>query len=186
MRPFCRGIVLVSLLGLAVGACTRPRQAATPAASPSGSSTDGAAAPRRLSDEEILPTAIGMVSEINVLRVERGLPPLAPSGALMALAITRADSMAEGRYLGHEDPSGQSPAARDLLAAAGMRGPVAELVYGSQGSLDQLATRAVHAWQSSPANRDALLSPDYAYAGVGVQGDETWWKVSLVLASSEP
>jgi uncharacterized protein YkwD len=133
-----------------------------------------------------MPTAIGIVNEINVLRVEAGLPPLAPSGVLMALAMARADGMAAGKYLGHEDPRGASPAARELLAAAGVRGPVAELVYGNQGPLGQLATQAVQAWQRSPANQEAMLSPAYAFAGVGIQGDGIWWKVSLVMAGSEP
>ncbi len=104
----------------------------------------------------------------------------------MALAMIRADAMAEGRYLGHEDPTGPSPSARQLMEDTGYRGPVAELVYASQGELEMLATNAMRAWDSTPANQAVLLSPEYAYAGVGLQGDGNWWKVSLLLAASEP
>lgn len=145
-----------------------------------------AVGPQRLSDEERMPAAIETLSALNVKRVQAGLAPLTASGALMALAAVRAEGMVEGRYLGHEDPAGSSPSAQQLLQDTGFRGPVAELVYASQGELDALATDAVRAWDGTPTNQAVLLSPEYSYAGVGLQGDGTWWKVSLLLAASEP
>jgi len=133
-----------------------------------------------------MPTAIALVSAVNVLRVQEGRPALTASGTLMALAVERALAMADGRFLGHEDPSGASSSAGQLLESTGFRGPVAELVYAGQGNLEQLAADAVRAWQSTPANRDVLLSSDYRIAGVGIQGDGTWWKASLLMAAEEP
>jgi uncharacterized protein YkwD len=133
-----------------------------------------------------MPAAIEMVSGVNVLRAQEGLLPLTASGTLMALAMVRAEAMAAGRYLGHEDPAGASPSARQIMENTGFRGPVAELVYASQGPLETLAMDAVRAWEGTPSNRDVLLSPEYALAGVGLEGDGSWWKVSLLLAASEP
>jgi len=142
--------------------------------------------PRPLSEDESMPAAIGMVSAVNVLRAQAGVPPLAASGTLMVLGRVRAEAMAEGRYLGHEDPAGAPPSARQIMDDSRFRGPVAELVYANQGSLETLATDAVRAWERTPTNREVLLSPEYAFAGVGLEGDGSWWKVSLLLAASEP
>ncbi len=133
-----------------------------------------------------MPTAIGILSAVNVLRTREGRPPLTASGTLMVLAFARARGMSEGKYLGHEDPNGRSPTARRLLEEAGFQGPVGELVYGSRGSLDTLPADAGRAWQAGQANLEALMSADYHFAGVGVMGDGTWWKVSLLLAQAEP
>ncbi len=187
MRRIRLGALCLLLAGLLIGACTRKTvQDAT--LLPYAGEVDLPAAdrPRSLSDAEGMPTAIGMVSAVNVLRVQAGLPPLAASGTLMVLGKVRAEAMAEGRYLGHEDPAGASPSARQIIEDTGFRGAVAELVYANQGPLETLATDAVRAWERTPANREVLLSPEYAFAGVGLEGDGSWWKVSLLLAASEP
>jgi len=187
MRRIALGALCLLLAGLLSGACTRKTvQNATLLPYAGEAVLPAADGPRSLSDEEGMPTAIGMVSAVNVLRVQAGLPPLAASGTLMVLGKVRAEAMAEGRFLGHEDPAGASPSARQIMEDAGFRGPVAELVYANQGPLETLATDAVRAWERTPANRELLLSPEYAFAGVGLEGDGSWWKVSLLLAASEP
>ncbi|MCJ7513247.1 MAG: CAP domain-containing protein [Anaerolineales bacterium] len=192
MRPSRITTAKAALLSaLWITACSRasapaPPLASTSEAQPAASTALHAGRPEQLSEEQMMPAAIGVVSAANVLRIQAGLPPLTASGTLMGLALARAQGMTASKYLGHEDPSGASPSAQELLQATGFRGPVGELVYGSQRNLEGLAADAVRAWEASPANRELLLSSKYRYAGVGIQGDGNWWKVSLLLAASEP
>lgn len=135
---------------------------------------------------QVSPVVQAIVSRVNELRAQADLAPLVSTSNLMGIAQLRAEDMVARDYFSHNDPQTGQPAPESLLLSSGYTGQVAENLYTTNASLDQLAEATVQAWQDSEAHRDNLLDPSYRYTGVGVMGDGTWWKVCELLAEQAP
>lgn len=157
----------------------------TPTASPSqtpSQSTVDALARRSLLVAEANEVLLGLNQERQAL----GLPLLGAPAALSGIAFVRAEDMITRNYLGHEDPADGSIPAWSLMVAAGFGGRLAETLFVATGPLDQVAASALATWIASPDHRALLLDPSLRYAGAGLMGDGTWWKLVLLLAEQAP
>lgn len=136
--------------------------------------------------QDLTPIGEMLLVRINHDRDVLGLPALTPSQALDQVAGLRAEDMLARDYLASNGPGDASIAAKDLMAVAGYRGRLGELIYEYVGPLDSLADASVGAWMASDAHRALLLDTTYRYDGVGVIGDGERWIVSLVFAEQGP
>ena len=110
-----------------------------------------------------------IVQQVNEIRAEKGLRPLALSPALTAAAVAHTRNMAQLGFFSHESYDG-TQFWRRIAQFYGQRGyagwSVGEnLVFGSEPmSADDL----VQAWLDSPPHRKNLLNPTWHEIGVGV------------------
>ena len=103
---------------------------------------------------------------INRARVERGLPALAHSRELAAVARAHSEDMARRHYFAHRSPEDLGPA--DRVKADGMRyQAVAENIAVNSG-VDSPVDVAVQGWLESRHHRENLLNAAYVLTGVGV------------------
>jgi uncharacterized protein YkwD len=160
---------------------SEPCALAAPSQTPS-QATAGAYA-RRLA---LVPKALEVLEGLNRERQALGLPLLEAPPVLSDIAFVRAEDMMTRDYLGHEDPADGSTLAWSLAVAAGYGGRLAEALFATTGPLDEAAASALATWLASPENRAVLLDPVFRYAGAGLTGDGTWWKVVLLLAEQAP
>jgi len=100
---------------------------------------------------------------INSYRAEHGLAPLAPHGALQALARQHSLEQAASGRMSHAGYRERSAAARE----AGLSVLCAENVGHKYRNARQLFS----GWKSSAPHRTNLLRPNIRYAGVSVVGD---------------
>ncbi|GAA2811493.1 CAP domain-containing protein [Saccharopolyspora taberi] len=125
----------------------------------------GLIAPERSEADQILDMT-------NQARAEAGHPPLRFADALNRAALAHSADMAAGGFLSHTGTDGSDPA--DRAKAAGYPvGAIAENI--ACGSDDPL--RTFQQWLESPEHCDNMLSPAFAEAGVGHDGD--YWTLKL-------
>jgi uncharacterized protein YkwD len=105
--------------------------------------------------------------QVNALRAESGLAPLAPDVALVEIARARSRDMAANGYFGHNPPNGC-----DYVCLMGRNGVsyayAGEVIAWNTAGWSQAAGLAVRTWGNSPPHRDKLLDCHYTRAGAGV------------------
>ncbi|HUG39808.1 MAG TPA: CAP domain-containing protein [Longimicrobiales bacterium] len=162
---------LTAALALVLGACALPGSTVAPAGMPAG------APPCPATRGQLV------VDRINVIRLDRGLRPLAIEERLVRAALAHtADQAGRGAAgVGHVGSDGSAPG--DRLTAAGYTWRlVAENVAAGIPS----AEAVVAGWMDSPPHRATILSPDAVHAGVGYVyrldgGPSHYW--TLVVAA---
>jgi uncharacterized protein YkwD len=125
---------------------------------------------------------------VNRERVNEGLPPLAYSAKLSAIARSHSADMAARGFTDHVNPDGLNPSDRAKKAGYNIikrkknsiRTGVGENIYEHQAymtgdgretpyldDVNTVAKKAVMGWMNSPGHRKNILNPDYTSAGVG-------------------
>jgi uncharacterized protein YkwD len=105
---------------------------------------------------------------VNDSRVQAGLAPLQFSQRLMLAARNHSRDMAARGYLGHDSPTGDTPA--DRARAAGIDyDELGENVYrGAASDTDALPEHVIKAWLQNRAHRANMLSPGFRLSAVGI------------------
>ena len=103
--------------------------------------------------------------EINRMRAEAGLPPLAWDDGLAALAQARAEDMVRRRYFAHEDPETGRPALEGKLSK--YTDGVAYLGGWTGITLEKAVVDAPPSWRSSPRHHAVLTDPEMRRGGLG-------------------
>lgn len=117
--------------------------------------------------------ATGIHTEINNIRIEHGLEPLAIDPFLASLAQEHSDSMATYAHLSHERVLGE----RDLSTGqqpGTVRGenismtPQRRYIPGPYLSLEEVVGWIVSGWMGSPGHKANILDLRFTQTGVGV------------------
>jgi len=137
-------------------------------------------------ENELEPIAAEVLVRVNQARLEVGLEPLHASTPLSLVAALRAKDMVARDYFDHVDPRRGTVEADRLVRPMGVVGEIAELLFTSTDSQQDLPRAALDAWRTDEANRSTLMDGALSYAGAGVMGDGTWWVVVLVLTEAAP
>ena len=103
--------------------------------------------------------------EINRMRAEAGLPPLAWDDGLAALAQARAEDMVRRRYFAHEDPETGRPALEGKLSK--YTDGVISMSYGIDATIQRALQNATAGWRSSPRHHAVLTDPEMRRGGLG-------------------
>jgi uncharacterized protein YkwD len=112
----------------------------------------------------------GAFDAVNRERASHGLPALAWSDALAAVARGHSEDMAARHYFDHVTPDGLSPA--DRLRAAGLSyRRASENIARNQGVEDPVAA-AVSGWMRSAGHRANILDPVPTSSGLGIAVDD--------------
>lgn len=148
MQKPLRGVVIVAVLSfLAIATAV----AAAPASQPTQ-----------------LPTLEqSLRREINAVRTQNGLRPLADSLELTTAAESYTRKMLRNGFFDHDSPSGVTFAERIRLRyspAGYARWAVGENLLTAPSKIN--ARRAVELWMNSPRHRDNLLSPTFRQMGI--------------------
>ena len=110
---------------------------------------------------------LGVVTQLNEIRVEHGLPPLKLNAALTSAASRHCEEMAADGYFGHDSADGVSLLSR-IRQYYGSTGygywSVGENLLWSNASL--VAARAAGIWMASAEHRANLLSPLWRDIGI--------------------
>jgi len=134
--------------------------------SPQQARAESVAAPHFSAAEEL-------ISAVNALRADNGLPPYQPNSILMFLAQEHAEYMAaSGVSIVHTDSRGFLPFQRALEAGYSVAGDIytnrgffSENVTGGVG---KTAQDAVDEWLGDAPHRGTMLSSDLVDVGAGV------------------
>jgi uncharacterized protein YkwD len=135
-----------------------------------------------------------LVHEINSVRTQRHLRPLAESRALQLAADSHSAAMLDQGFFAHESPDGTSFA--DRLRQFYPASPTDYWSVGENlamtGPNEPLARDVVARWMQSPRHRANLLDPRWRELGIGVRfapspqgafGGLATWVVTLDLGS---
>lgn len=112
--------------------------------------------------------------EVNRIRQERGLAPLAHSSALEAVADYHSTDMAERDYFDHAGPNGETVGDRyEQFGVSCQRwGENILYNYHSDRSPEQAAQKSVRQWMNSDGHRRNILSENWDNEAIGVYIDE--------------
>jgi uncharacterized protein YkwD len=104
---------------------------------------------------------------VNRERAAQGLVAYQVDPDAMAIARSRAETMAATDHLSHDNPDGTN--VFDAIAAAGIPwfGAGEVIVWNNYAAAPDSTSQAVSAWLGSPSHRAILLSADYNYVGFG-------------------
>jgi hypothetical protein len=125
---------------------------------------------------------------INEFRVENGLAPLKLVPELLDITAARAVELQES--YGHLRPDGS-----DWFSIVEASNTLDSNCYAAENIAAGYTTpeETVEAWIDSPAHREALLSENYSYCGVGTSYLEndpneyySYWDLILISAKTEP
>lgn len=108
-----------------------------------------------------------LTREINAVRTQNGLRPLAASPDLTKAAESYTRTMLRKGFFDHNSPTGVTLAERLRLRyspSGYARWAVGENLLSSQSKID--ARRAVELWMASPGHRENLLSPTFRQMGI--------------------
>jgi uncharacterized protein YkwD len=107
-----------------------------------------------------------MLAAVNNQRVAAGLPPLIPSGSLVAVGRARAANMVNLGYFGHYSPDGSNVFSTLAAYGVGYTWAGENLARNNYdaGSAVGVAIADLMASGSHAAN---ILSPSFRYIGVG-------------------
>ena len=108
----------------------------------------------------------GMVEQVNQLRLNAGLPPLAEDATLDALASSRSADMAARNYFSHTTPEGTT--IFNLIQQIGLSYQLAgeNLAYNYGGERDAVSI-ALNGFVNSPPHLANLMNAQYSGIGVG-------------------
>jgi uncharacterized protein YkwD len=133
-----------------------PAAAAALAAGPGASGAT--ASPRATRAERAI------VTVVNQMRVQRGLPPLRLSRRLNRAADAHTHEMLRNDYFDHVSSDGSSFARRiHRYTRAGLVGEA----LAALGQRDGVARAVVQMWMNSPPHREVLLTRGFRRIGVG-------------------
>jgi uncharacterized protein YkwD len=123
-----------------------------------------------------------VVDAINEERASNGLPRLAESADLRMAARSFSRDMAEARFFGHIDPSGQTVSDRIERVGIGDWKNVGENIARNRGFRDP-AHAAVRDWMKSEPHRDNILNTRFRETGVGIWigPDRTFYFTQIFL-----
>jgi uncharacterized protein YkwD len=130
------------------------------------------AAPAALADQ--------MLADVNRVRAEAGLGPLAKAELLDALAFDRSADMATRHYFSHTTPDGVDVFALLEQRGIGYRTAGENLAWNTYGE-DQASGFAMQGFLNSPPHRANLLNPAFSQVGVGVARDGSKTYFTLVF-----
>ncbi len=166
---------LLAVLALAACATTPP---APPAPPPDPKTQMGA-----------LEIRIAILVEEQRHRLDPKARILAIDPELSRIARARASDMAEGNYLAHAAPNGDTSASLLMKQDEKWQGLLGENLaaqhYTKQSgvAVDEFAQRFLEEWLKSPPHRDNMIFANYDHAGVGaaVNGDTVY--VALLFST---
>jgi hypothetical protein len=113
-----------------------------------------------------------MHKEINRVRIDAGLRPVALDSTLSKLSREHSKDMAERDFFGHFDPEGKG--ANDRVRKAGFNCLVTENVgvYRADGAwLGQVVRDLMDGFLGSEMHRANILNPDITHVGIGFYQD---------------
>lgn len=114
-----------------------------------------------------------MFNALNEYRVQNGLQPLFYSQTLEKSADDMARDLWVRGFFAHIDPSGRTPADRAIVAGFCNR-YVGENLAAGHSNVEQV----MQAWKDSPGHNANMLTPGYAYVGMGhsidARGRQYW------------
>jgi uncharacterized protein YkwD len=113
---------------------------------------------------------MGLLKEMNAVRVNSGLPRLRPLPVLAKPARTHSASLAGKGELDHDGPNGE-PFWKRLVAAGFPRNRWMGENLALMPSCDYDPAEVVQMWLDSPGHRANLLSKKFAVVGVGIATD---------------
>ena len=104
---------------------------------------------------------------VNEIRVRDGLPRLAETAELSAVARRHSEDMLRRNFVAHVNPDGDDVAVR--VERAGFRNyfKVGENIHMSRNAKDPVVF-AVEQWMGSTGHRNTMLDASYTRTGVGV------------------
>ncbi|MFL5894130.1 MAG: CAP domain-containing protein [Thermoleophilaceae bacterium] len=112
-----------------------------------------------------------LVCEINVRRVDSGLPPLTDRAQLDASAQFHTDDMVESHFLAHQAPG--HPALVTRIRRTGYFRRVTTAIFSENIAAapqeEASAATVVEAWMLSPEHRDKILYGRFRDLGVGAR-----------------
>lgn len=127
----------------------------------------GAPAPARA---QSAPLASQLVAGVNRVRAEAGLPALAETADLDAVALERSADMASRNYFSHVTPEGRTVFA--MLAERGIAYQAAgENLAWNTADEATASSVALQSFLNSPPHRANLLNPSFTQIGIGVSSD---------------
>lgn len=119
---------------------------------------------------------IEIVVKTNALRKKVGVPPLTEVTYLTSAAKMHSQEMVHLDYFSHTSPTPGREKPRDRVQLSGGQNPkIGENIYRASGlSSEELASRAIAAWEKSPSHYKNIIDSDFNAVGVGIfaQGDE--------------
>jgi uncharacterized protein YkwD len=119
-----------------------------------------------------------MVDLINQQRVAAGAAPLLMDPLLMSVARGRVDDMVARGYTGHNDPSTGAALGPQMMRAAGFTSNfVGENWYGTIKPPPTNVEVAMGWFMTDPPHASNILSPYYAYVGVGLAFNGRQWLI---------
>ena len=184
-RALARGLMGLVGFGVVLGASPATPAAAEEAA-PALTEVAGAATKRHEDEAEAQ-----VVSLVNALRIEHGLPPLVRDAALSELARERSADMARRGYFSHDIP-GIGDATLWVLEELPDARAAAENLGRSNAADGVVLGMLFDAWVASPGHRGNMLTPGLNRIGIGVSevtgpGETTTKLVTqLFVESSAP
>ncbi len=107
-----------------------------------------------------------VLKEVNRVRQEHGLAPLAYDTRLARLAREHSRAMHEYEFFDHVDPQGRDVAARARAAGIEYR-RIGENIAFNEGITYPIAA-AVEGWLASPGHRANILNAHFQRTGVGI------------------
>jgi uncharacterized protein YkwD len=104
--------------------------------------------------------------QTNVIRVQKGLPPLKWDAEVCLMARSHSESMSRLGFFSHTTPQGLR--LRDRARAAGIAqfSVLGENIAYNQG-YDDPGAFAVERWMLSPKHRANILSPEFRAMAIG-------------------
>jgi len=110
---------------------------------------------------------------VNVERQKNGLPALYLDTAISNVARMKSKDMADNNYFGHQSPTYGS--AGEMLLKFGITWSAwGENIASGQKSPEDVVSQ----WMNSPSHRENILSPNFAFIGVGYctnSSGKTFW-----------
>jgi uncharacterized protein YkwD len=123
-----------------------------------------------------------VITLINTLRTEKGLPAYRIHPALMSAAQAHSEWMAANSRVSHTGADGSRPISR--AAAAGYGSGTEIIVAESLASGTYMnPTNAVQVWQNDSVDLNTMLSRLFTEAGAGIASDGKTTYITLVVGS---
>ena len=114
-----------------------------------------------------------VVQLVNIEREKYGLPSLYLDKRISNIARMKSRDMADNNYFAHNSPTYGS--AGEMLLNFGVTWSMwGENIAAGQGSPEQVVSQ----WMNSPSHRENILSPNFAFIGVGYctnANGKTYW-----------
>ena len=131
----------------------------------------------RITPKEEAQIPVRLLGQVNILRQQSGLAPLALSPQLNAASMAHARDMAAQNRAWHFGSDGSSPL--DRAKRQGYFGPlIGENI--SETYENEISTRA--AWMQARDTRDVIMDPSATQLGIGWLQEPTnkiWWVLNI-------